>query len=179
MKKSSILLILGIIVVFTTVFFIFLKNDQHDSEYFKQVSFKNKNTITNSTDRFYIDTIVRVALDILNLENEHVIIMNLDKSMESALGKDIQMKAHVKQYDNKYVIFLSEVSRADAIATLCHECIHIRQYSNRKLIVLQDLVFWNDVLMYPRDIPYEDRPWEIEAFQMENELIESVLDTVY
>lgn len=179
MKKSTILLILGIIVVFTTVFFVFFNEDKEESVYFKNVIFKKENTITNSTGKSYLDTIIRVALDLLDIENQHVMVMNLNKSMEGALGKDIELKAHVKQYDGGYIIFLSDVSRMDAIYILSHECIHISQYVSKRLIVSQDVVFWNDSPTYPKEIAYEDRPWEVEAFQMETRLVDEVLNSLY
>ena len=61
------------------------------------------------------------------------------------------------------------------IETICHECVHIKQYLRKELTdVSVDTQRWKGKLVNTKEIEYYDLPWEKEAYKMEIELAETV-----
>ena len=76
--------------------------------------------------------------------------------------------------DDEYVILLSKEALQDDVTlykTICHECVHIKQYFNKELqhINYKRSIF-NNKEYDSSIIPYLDLPWEIEAYTMEEEI---------
>lgn len=59
----------------------------------------------------------------------------------------------------------------DFLITLFHEMIHVKQYLKRELVDLPHFqVKWKGYTYSKDYFPYENRPWEIEAYAMEEDL---------
>ena len=60
----------------------------------------------------------------------------------------------------------------ELISTMLHEMVHVWQYTTKRMIYkwVHEVRFNKDV--YSWDMPYNDRPWEIEAHKMEKQLKE-------
>lgn len=60
----------------------------------------------------------------------------------------------------------------DLISTMLHEMIHVWQYVTRRMVSgwVHEVKFNKKV--YSSDMPYDERPWEVEAHQKEKELKE-------
>ena len=57
-----------------------------------------------------------------------------------------------------------ELSEQDLLTTIFHEFVHIKQYIKKE---------YGDIFAISNDkVAYEDRPYEIEAFRLEKELLE-------
>lgn len=58
------------------------------------------------------------------------------------------------------------------ITTILHEMIHVWQYLSKRMVYkwVHEVRF--DKRVYSWDMPYDDRPWEIEAHELEKELKE-------
>jgi len=58
------------------------------------------------------------------------------------------------------------------IETILHEMVHVWQYVSKRMVQnwVHEVRFVKQV--YSTDLPYDDRPWEIEAHRMEKELKE-------
>lgn len=54
------------------------------------------------------------------------------------------------------------------LTTLAHELVHIKQYYKGELNPYEFI--WKGKLI-PKDTPYREQPWEAEAFQMQNGLV--------
>ena len=52
---------------------------------------------------------------------------------------------------------------------LMHECVHIKQFERGDLKRVENEYFWKGE-KYDNSIPYKSRPWEIEAFSLENKM---------
>ncbi len=69
------------------------------------------------------------------------------------------------------------------ISTLAHELIHIKQYTTNQLVygydtdVRREFKTWEGKLMHS-PIPYRKRPWEIEAFNNQDQLARDFFSTV-
>ena len=60
----------------------------------------------------------------------------------------------------------------EMVETVCHEMVHVWQGATRKM---KDLTFGRKMYMgkvYDDTTAYEDEPWEIEAYEMQGELLE-------
>ena len=60
----------------------------------------------------------------------------------------------------------------EMISTILHEMVHVWQYVSKRMIQnwVHEVRFAKQV--YSSDMPYDDRPWEIEAHRVEKELKE-------
>lgn len=77
--------------------------------------------------------------------------------------------------DLEYVIYLNQSILDDDVElfrTVVHECVHIKQYFNKELehVNLYRTLF-NGKVVDHFVTKYEERPWEIEAFKAEEEMI--------
>ena len=68
----------------------------------------------------------------------------------------------------------------ELIQTLCHELVHVAQYAQRRLRCLSGsyAVAWGKDHYNTQTIAYDDRPWEIEAFELEETLYSKVKKTL-
>jgi hypothetical protein len=60
----------------------------------------------------------------------------------------------------------------EMVETVCHEMVHVWQGATRKM---KDLTFGRKMYMgkiYDDTTAYEDEPWEIEAYEMQDKLLE-------
>ena len=80
------------------------------------------------------------------------------------------------QGDNEYNILLSKQALEDDVTlykTIAHECIHIKQYFTEELVhVNQYRTMFKNKVYDHFCTPYETRPWEVEAYHLEEELYE-------
>ena len=79
------------------------------------------------------------------------------------------LQAHGDCYDSDYRSFVirvnKELSEQDLLTTIFHEFVHIKQHIKRE--------FGGDVFAISNEeVAYEDRPYEIEAFRLEQEMLE-------
>ena len=57
-------------------------------------------------------------------------------------------------------------------STIIHEMVHVHQYLSKKLKQPATNIAVFDKVVYDWDMPYDDRPWEIEAHAKEKQLKE-------
>jgi hypothetical protein len=79
--------------------------------------------------------------------------------------------------DDKMCIDIFDMTRdtVDIIKTICHEFVHADQYFNRDFFHGKEGIHFEQKWHSLKDIPYRERPWEIEAFKAENDLCENFL----
>lgn len=79
---------------------------------------------------------------------------------------------------NRYTVIIASRPQSTEytfIRDVVHEMVHLKQYYTGKLKFLSTHVRYDGKNIY-KDLEYQDRPWEIEAFGMESYLIEDYLD---
>lgn len=64
------------------------------------------------------------------------------------------------------------------LQTLCHEIIHALQHKEGRLEFVGD-AFQFEGKKYPRDYPYFEQPWEVEAFQNQDRYLERFLNHLH
>jgi predicted metallopeptidase len=176
-KKT--LIIGGVILTLILLFFLFKSLNKETP--FSRIQLSPSNIIFNSTSNSYMDTIVSVGLDELKIKDVVVIIrpitpdiLDMLKSKESSLD----IKAFIIGREDTYVIYVVNLSRTTAIEVLSHELIHLQQTETGKLIKGTTSVKWEGI-EYSPELPYDERPWEREAFDKQNQLLNDIKTTLY
>lgn len=76
-------------------------------------------------------------------------------------------------YDHKYpevTIFLDKSEEVNAqLLTLAHECVHVKQFLNKELVLKGDKSFWKKREVDVKEII--NSPWEEEAYNKESILL--------
>ena len=73
--------------------------------------------------------------------------------------------------DREYTIRVdSSQARIELISTILHEMVHVYQYATRKMTQPSGNIIVYDKTEYPWDMPYKDKPWELEAHTLERDL---------
>ena len=168
MNKKNI--VIGLLAIIVIGFVIYLLSRQ-EQMYFKKVTLSHNNIITNKTSKSFLDTLVSKGLDVLGLKGEFVMIKTMDPSIKGSLGDGLELRACIIGRDNQYVIYIDDLNREESLTILSHELIHLQQYSSDRLIRMEDhFIMFNGEVYNIDQIIYKDRPWEIEAFNKQNDL---------
>ena len=159
-----------------------LKFGIYREQAFNRIDIQTTNLIANRTDRNYLDSIVYVGLNEMNLDSVAITIRQISPEVQAMFDSNSQLKAHIIGKGNQYIIFVDEMSRDEAIKVLSHELIHLKQYYTKKLILEKDKVYWDGKEIYQREInetKYEQRPWEAEAFTGQRGLENKIREILY
>jgi predicted metallopeptidase len=149
---------------------------------FNRIDIQTTNMVSNRTDTDYLDSIVYVGLNEMNLDSIAITIRQISPEVQAMFDSESQLKAHIIGKENQYIIFVDEMSRDEAIKVLSHELIHLKQYYTKKLILEKDKVYWDGEEIYQREInetEYERRPWEAEAFAGQRGLENKIREILY
>lgn len=178
--KNKILKIIGIILLIGIIAFIIWKIISYEEKKFNKFEFESSYNIFNETETNYLDTIVYSGLKILNIDSIIVIIKPMEIKKHSLIPDDLDLKAHIISNRVQYIVYMSKMSKSNSIKILSHELIHLKQYYNKELIVInKDSIFWKNKLIDPYNYSYEDRPWEKEAFAKQHDLEIKMKDMLY
>ena len=149
---------------------------------FNKIDIQTTNMVSNRTDTDYLDSIVYVGLNEMNLDSIAITIRQISPEVQAMFDSESQLKAHIIGKENQYIIFVDEMSRDEAIKVLSHELIHLKQYYTKKLILEKDKVYWDGEEMYQSEInemEYKRRPWEAEAFAGQRGLENKIREILY
>ena len=61
----------------------------------------------------------------------------------------------------------------EMINTIMHEMVHVKQYLRKELVQKDNIWIWKNVAFGKYAMDYRKRPWEIEAYFKEEQLIKS------
>jgi len=165
-KKPTLLILIIIFLLF--LFYLFIKKDKELNTFY----FPDTVIVNNYTDLKNADTISMVITNkILNIDTIQIDIftspinMNTDKY-------EIYGYTFPNLYEkDKYYIFLGRTFPRNMIITLLsHEMVHIQQYRDGTLIYPGSDKYYLEYKgekIYFIDVPYNKRPYEIEAFEKE------------
>lgn len=107
------------------------------------------------------------------------ILINVEVAKEKDIGESFALVD--QEEEDEFTIFISEEALEDETTlykTICHECVHIKQYLNRELVhINQYRTMWKNKVYDHFVTPYAKRPWELEAYQVEEELFKCFADS--
>jgi hypothetical protein len=168
---TTILIILGLIALF------FLLKYANRTQYYNHVTLSEDNYIINFTPNKYVDTIVSVGLKELDVKNCSITIEEMPQSVKDMFYLQNQLNLQATVYGDNFMfsILTSDLNRSEAILIISHELLHLKQYNSGRLVYEDngDITFDNKVYKIT-DLPYNDRPWEVEAFKEQSDLANKV-----
>lgn len=171
-----VLLLIGLIIG------VYLLNRKAEQP-FKQVELPDTaNFINNRTDNKYIDTVMLLAANKLGIDGAIISVFPMSDVSRINFERDngISLKAFIIGSGYQYAVYTEDLTRLEAITVFSHEMIHLKQYNSNRLIVLENgIVKWDGVMMEVNSIPYNDRPWEKEAFENETKLANDLKKILY
>jgi hypothetical protein len=174
MKNNIVKIVLGVIVLLILLFLIF--KSKREERVFNKVELSNFSTIDNVVFPTYYDTVLSVAMKEMGVGG-YVIVEQLSDVAKSNF--DGELKAHIRYFNSKFYLFTGKMSRDESIEVLCHEVIHMQQYSSGDLIYDNNFIIWKGNKMELNSKEYMDRPWEKDAFDRQSQLIRSVESVLY
>jgi len=176
-KNAIIALIIALGVLIGIVTYLLTVKE----EYFNRIELpQSEIKIRNNTDMSYIDTILRVGLQRLDLNPIGINVRYLKSATLMDKDKEFDVKAFVYGSKGMYVLYVTHMDRREMVKVLAHELIHIRQYETGKLSVRDGRVRWLRKFYTIDNIPpYTQRPWEMEAFSMQNKFSKELTATLF
>lgn len=111
-----------------------------------------------------LDNVLSFACEYLTLDTDLILEFKVLKNFQYGFC----------DYDEDEVIITlsKKLSVDDLIRTLFHELVHVKQYTEGRL---QHGKLWCGIKV---DADYDNLPWEIEAFKMEQIMVDSYLESV-
>ena len=98
--------------------------------------------------------------------------LNLDIEFDD--GIELPQHGYGDIEDNVAVIGINPcISLDDMVKTIIHEIVHIKQIYNDELVLGEgsQKSTWYDIVY---DKNYHELPWEVEAYEIENEIMEKI-----
>lgn len=132
--------------------------------------------------RYDMTTICKLILtQILNIQDIELTVATNDSQVKMFDTPDFELHAMLIGHPGlkKYSLILrSTISAADLLSIVCHEMVHLDQY-NRGDLELKGKTFKWKGKEYTGEIPYFQRPWEIEATKKQYEIEKKVKKLYY
>ena len=155
----------------------------YKEEEFIEIDIETTNITLNYTDRLYLDTIEKVGLKQMGLDDNIVeSIRPISDEVQQRFDSEMILQAHIMGKGNQYALFVDDMSRYEAIKVISHELVHLKQYRSEKLILKKNSVIW-DGREYSEweinDMDYMRRPWEREAYDEQRWLSSTLNELLY
>jgi len=176
MKKIT----LGIILIVLVIIFVLIMILTPPERSFNQYEFTKNNYVLNTTKPSYLDTILHIGLNELDIKDVAILIEPMPDSYYIEGNWDLG--AFVIGNKAQFIIFIKDFNRATHIDVLSHELIHIKQYNDGRLKHENGCVTWKEheyTDAEVMDIPYDQREWEIEAFMEGRILSKKIREKLY
>ena len=170
-----------IVIILLVIIYFFVKNSQKDN-YFKPVPLSTSNTITNLVNKPFMDTVVSIGLGVLEVKDCYITIKPMDDNIRNRFlnQNGLSLQACVIGTNDLYDIYIEDINKDEAITVLSHELIHLKQYNSGDLDVIGDgIVLWKGQKINVMDIPYDQRPWEKEAFDNQGDVSVKIKKILY
>jgi len=142
-------------------------------------SFEEPTKIINNTDSEYIEDIIRIGLDELDINPKMIYVRKLERSIDNA---GINALVVGSGSGGNYVIYIKDFSKYKTALYIAHELIHILQEENGRLTYDRDVITYKpygeaEQLHFLDDLPsYRRRGWEREAFKKQKKLSSIILE---
>lgn len=140
-------------------------SEKQESKPFVQTEVEDKsNSVFNNTTLGFYDTIILTGLNILGVEGVGVTVEPVStKAKEVFASQGGELAAHIREFYGSYYLYIEPSSKKESIDVIAHELIHLTQYNSGQLSYANDTITWNGKKYHKYEIPYGERPWEIDA----------------
>ena len=189
MKLPTKLTLVTVLVVAAIILFAILFNKPFLEPTFENIDIPKTYSIQNKTEYEFLSKVISAGITELGMDTVYITLYPLDeatKEKASIEGRDLF--AHIVAGNvgtKQYAIFIAEdgLGIDDYITVIAHELIHLQQYESGKLRVIDletGTVVYNG---WPYQnislIPYDNRPWEQEAFKESTALAKKITKRLY
>lgn len=176
--------IIGAIIISLIVIIIIINIKQARKENrVNHFDFPNTMIVNNHTDYRRADTLAMIVLNkiyVYDIMTVNIYYMNSDMGNDKFDVAGFIQKNPYKQHD--YNIFIKKKTLPVSIKKfLSHELIHLNQMESGDLIQLQDntkIIYKGDTISF-FDVPYDKRPYEIEALTKEDKILKKINKLLY
>jgi hypothetical protein len=177
MSLKNIVATLGFILICSGLSYIVISGSLKKPR--KTVTLSSHNIIDNYIANTNYDTVISLALDKLGVKGVNIRILPLSK--KAKLQFDGELKAHLRYKDNQFYLYTDFLYNSEAIDILSHEAIHVQQYLSKDFVYQDSTAkaYWKGEEVDLDKIPYEKRPWELEAFKKQWSVSEKVYEDLY
>ena len=173
--KNKILLSIAVALFVVAIVLLALKPEKA----FNKVKITYNNVVTNYTKMTFLDTVAYVGMDSLKLCDIQLTIRPLSQQAKDNFGSNIELKGLIYGVGNHYDMWIDEMNRNEAIGTIAHELIHLTQYKSKELVYEGMYVYWNRSKYDFKEMPYDTRPWEADAFEKQVPLERKIRSALY
>ena len=129
--------------------------------------------ITDERDGFLIRDTIEQALLKLIPKYRRLISITVEIALDEDMS-EIKALVHEEEKDNFIIALNQDVlnDKQELFSVICHECVHIKQHvtGEYKQIDGKNVIFKNKKYS-TKNINYLDLPWEVEAYELEEELV--------
>jgi len=183
MKKALLIFMWVILAAVAVMTVIAIRNHiikKQSMTYFAPMNFPESYDVQNNTD-YRADTVSLYLAHLLELDTLNLIIVYIPEHVEN---KDIEFSAFIQQLPFKKNQFLLMIKRegisfSELKNVLAHEFIHIQQYTSGDLVAYTNFVIYKGEDVYLKEVPYDERPFEIDAFAKDGKLLKSLNSVLY
>jgi hypothetical protein len=168
--------------ILATLIWFFSRSE--NIEFYNKLEFEGNNFVINQTNYNYIDTVIYAGLDELNITNTYVVVKEMDELVSKNFKNenDLILQAAIVGTKNQYIIYVTPMNRVNTITIISHELVHLKQYADGRLKMIDNGIEWNGVELNINNLSqleYSSRPWEREAFQVGKILSNKLKNVLY
>jgi len=166
--KKKILIVLSVSILITLIVFLTNKVFGEEDFYNEVVLSQNNSIVLSSTVQNYYDTVISVGLDVSGIKGNTIIVEKLSDAAKNNFGG--QLDAHVRYFNGIFYLFIDDLNRQEAIKVISHEIAHMDQYLSQRFVYEDGVSYWDGEKFESQAMEYEERPWEIDAFNKERDI---------
>ena len=109
--KKTIIIVLSILLLGLFIFYLIKSNKE---KYFESIELSDSNSIVNFSKHQYVDTVVSIGLDVLNIKDNYVTIRDVPEQIVESFKKqnDMDLGASIIGANDQYIIYINEMSWA-------------------------------------------------------------------
>ena len=141
---------------------------KRENRYFNKIELSSNNTVVNRSDMSYLDTIISVGLDELQIKD--VLVLAREITLIPKQEDGIKWNAHIVHGPsldsprNTFLLEIRKLTKQEAISTISHELIHLAQFYKGDYKARGTYIIWKGDTIQGQNIPeYQHREWEQEA----------------
>jgi hypothetical protein len=184
MKKTlSVVMwvVLAAVAVMTIIAVVGIIQKKMESRPFAHYDFPETIVVENATD-YKADTIcMHLAHSVLGLDTAYIMIVYIPEHVNEGETDFYAIVQYIPFRKNQFLILLTrdKMSTGMLKETLSHEFVHIHQYLSGDLVMYPKFAIWKGEDIYFGEIPYEERPFEKDAFSNQGKYLKQLNEVLY
>lgn len=169
------------VAVMTLIAIAHLVQKKQEARPFAPYEFPETIVVENSTN-YRADTIcMHLAHSILELDTINLILVYIPEHVNEGEMEFYAIVQYLPFKKNQFLILLNRdrLSLGKLKMALSHEFVHIDQYLRGDLSLYPKYAIWKGEDIYFGEVPYEDRPFEKEAFANQGKYLKQLNKFLY